>query len=125
MNMSGPALKPAWKMFKKDLADDNERQAARLVVLHDDLELPFGRIVLRTSYSARGHNGLKSVRESLGSEPFMKIRIGIGRCESRESVDVARYVMRQMKPTELELLRGKVGEVLVALNEVRHMSLEV
>lgn len=119
MNISGRTVKAAWQAFLKNLATDPERRAARLVILHDELESPLGRIKFKQEGSVRGHNGLKSIRESLGSQPFMRVAIGIGRCESREPNEVARYVMRRMRPAELQLLYSKAGEVLALLNEIR------
>lgn len=121
MNATGPTLKMAWMAFQRSLPTNAERSAARLVVLHDELENPIGRIKVRQGGSERGHNGLKSIREHIGGD-FTRVGICIGRCESREPNDVARYVMRRMKEPEVEMFHDKAGEVLAVLNEIRNNS---
>lgn len=65
-------------------------EAENILVIHDELELPFGSIKLRTGGSARGHNGLKSIIAHCG-DSFKRIRFGIARPEQKE--DVATYVL--------------------------------
>ena len=108
MNVSGKAVATAWKGFLRDLSPD-ERDTAKLVVLHDELESPLGRIKVKVGGSARGHNGIKSCIGSLGGMQFTRIGVGIGRPESRESKDVANYVLRKM--TSLEVVKIKDGAV--------------
>lgn len=72
-----------------------------IVVVHDELELPLGKIVLRVGGSHRGHNGLRSLIEHCGPD-FTRLRFGIGRPENRE--DVPDYVLQpfeDMQPVEL------------------------
>lgn len=51
----------------------------QILVIHDDLELPFGTVRLQAGGGLAGHNGLKSIKEQLGSDQFLRLRIGIGR----------------------------------------------
>lgn len=60
-------------------------KAEEILVVHDELEIPFGKIMLKQSGSARGHNGLKSIIAVCG-EHFYRLRFGIGRPENREEV---------------------------------------
>ena len=73
-----------------------------LVVINDDLDLPFGRIRIRPSGSAAGHRGLLSIMENLGDVPFQRVRVGIGRppegCEAEE------YVLGAFDASEAERL---------------------
>ncbi|MEC1474921.1 aminoacyl-tRNA hydrolase [Bacillus haynesii] len=71
MNLSGECLRP--------LLDYYEIPVDNLKVIYDDLDLPTGRIRLRTKGSAGGHNGIKSMIQHLGTTEFNRIRIGIGR----------------------------------------------
>ncbi len=64
----------------------------QLVVVHDDLDLEFGRVRLKVGGGDGGHNGLKSIRKSLGSGDFPRVRVGIGRPPGRQ--DPADYVLR-------------------------------
>lgn len=71
MNLSGEAV--ACLLAKKEIADVSQS----LIVISDDLALPFGTIRLRERGSAGGHNGLKSIIASIGTNEFMRLRIGI------------------------------------------------
>ncbi|KAI9877792.1 MAG: aminoacyl-tRNA hydrolase, partial [Pleopsidium flavum] len=105
---------------------------ARLIVVHDELEESLGRVqVRRGGASARGHRGVRSCVESLrgggvvqqggaegqnkikggGEGGFIRIGIGIGRCQSREPEDVARFVLRGMEGWERERVEKAAKEV--------------
>jgi len=112
MNVSGPAVAAAWKTFLKDLPSE-DRTNAKLVIVHDELESPLGRIKVKHGGSAKGHNGLKSVTNSLGGMKYARIGVGIGRPESRESRDVASYVLRKMTQVEMK----KVSDGVTAVKE--------
>lgn len=118
MNVSGPAVATAWKAFLRDLPSE-QRSDAKLVVVHDQLELPFGKISVKHGGSAKGHNGLKSCIQSLGGMAFSRIEVGIGRPESRANGDVAAYVMKKMGPVEMQKIENDIDEVMEALNEMR------
>ena len=118
MNVSGPAVATAWKAFLRDLPSE-ERSDSKLVVVHDELESPMGKIKVKIGGSAKGHNGLKSCLSSLGGMAFTRIGVGIGRPESRESTDVAAYVMKKMGPMEMQKIEDGLDEVLDALIEIR------
>ena len=117
MNVSGPPLRLAWRMFLRQLASDQERQSAKLVVLHDELESPLGRVKVKqgTDLSAKGHNGLKSVAAEKDLARCVRIGVGIGRCESREPEAVARYVLRRMTERERDAVENAAPEVIGAL----------
>ncbi len=70
----------------------------RLVVVHDELDLPFGAIRLKLGGGDNGHNGLKSLRRSLGSGDFHRVRLGIGRPPGRQ--DPADWVLRDWSAAE-------------------------
>ncbi|EPS39033.1 hypothetical protein H072_7193 [Dactylellina haptotyla CBS 200.50] len=90
MNVSGPAVSKAWKSFKSSNSNPV------LVILHDELEKPVGKVKYKKDGSAGGHNGLSSIRSSLPGETLHKIGLGIGRPESREKNAVAEYVLKRM-----------------------------
>ena len=91
MNQSGAALKSAIRQTDADPASD-------LLVIADDVDLPLGRIRLRRSGSAGGHNGLRSLIEALGTDEFNRLRVGISR--SGETVD---HVLATFRVGEREL----------------------
>ena len=70
----------------------------RIVVVHDELDLPFGAIRIKLGGGDNGHNGLKSLRRSLGSGEFHRVRLGIGRPPGRQ--DPADWVLRDWSSTE-------------------------
>jgi PTH1 family peptidyl-tRNA hydrolase len=117
MNISGTAVANAWKTFVSQSRGEAE---PRLVVLHDELEAPLGSIKVRPgSASAKGHNGLKSIREKIPGVEYVRIGIGIGRPESREPGVVAGYVLRKMTGSERGKIEGCVGGVV---GELRRLS---
>lgn len=87
------------------------------MLLHDELESPLGRVKIKkgSGLSAKGHNGLKSVTAERDLAGCVRIGVGIGRCESREPEEVARYVLRRMTEGEKDAVEDAAGEVMGAL----------
>jgi PTH1 family peptidyl-tRNA hydrolase len=85
MNDAGQAVGPARGALKVPLD--------RLLVLHDEIDLPFGDIRVRLGGGLAGHNGLKSLRQALGSSDFARVRIGVGRPSTTDPERVAAYVL--------------------------------
>lgn len=86
-------------------------KAENILVVHDELEQPFGTIKIRVGGSARGHNGLKSIISACGDQ-FARLRFGIGRPTFKE--DVPNYVLEKFKenPEDLENLIAKAVALL-------------
>ena len=103
MNLSGPPV-AAW-LEKLGLS------AARLVVIHDDLDLPLGRLRVSARAGPGGHRGVTSIQTVLGSQAFPRVRVGIGR--PREGQEAADRVLEAFAPAELPV----VGAVLEAAAE--------
>ena len=76
MNESGRSVGPARGSFKLELD--------RLVVIHDEIDLPFGEVRVRLGGGLAGHNGLKSLRRDLGGPDFHRVRVGVGRPDSTD-----------------------------------------
>lgn len=70
----------------------------RLIVVHDELDIPFGAIRAKLGGGDNGHNGLRSLRRSLGTGDFYRIRVGIGRPPGRQ--DPADFVLKAFGPSE-------------------------
>ena len=85
MNDAGRAASPARGALKLDLD--------RVVAVHDEIDLPFGRIESRQGGGLAGHNGLKSLRRELGGDAFRRIRVGVGRPDSTDPDIVSRHVL--------------------------------
>jgi PTH1 family peptidyl-tRNA hydrolase len=90
MNLSGHAVLGLLQFFKIEPID--------LLVVVDDVNLELGRLRARSTGSAGGHNGLKSIIETLGSEEFARLRIGVGRGDARR--DLADHVTAKFDPEE-------------------------
>ncbi len=87
---------------------------SELLVVTDDVWLPFGRLRLRTGGSDGGHNGLKSVAEALGTQGYPRLRIGVGPVPEHE--DWADYVLRPFSPDSSEQVQGILDEVVGGIN---------
>jgi PTH1 family peptidyl-tRNA hydrolase len=85
MNDAGRSVGPARGALKVPLE--------RLLVLHDEIDLPFGAVRVRLGGGLAGHNGLKSLRQALGSADFARVRIGVGRPPTTDPERVAAYVL--------------------------------
>ncbi|MBI9030796.1 aminoacyl-tRNA hydrolase [bacterium] len=90
MNLSGIAIQSAMTKFSN--IDD-------ILVIVDDLDLPFGKIRIRGKGGTGGHNGLKSITATLNSDEYGRIRIGIGRPDSK---DVRDFVLDKFNKQEME-----------------------
>jgi peptidyl-tRNA hydrolase, PTH1 family len=85
MNESGSSAGPARGALGVDLD--------HVVVVHDEIDLPFGKVEVRTGGGLAGHNGLKSLKQGLGSGDFTRVRVGVGRPDSTDPEVVSRYVL--------------------------------
>ena len=99
MNESGAAVRPLMRRF--GIGDPSH-----LVVVHDELDLPPGRIRVKLGGGLAGHKGLQSIRDHLHTPEFVRVRIGIGKPPGRQSG--ADYVLRRPGKAERELLEGAV-----------------
>lgn len=117
MNVSGPGVRKVWDKWLREWEARQTR--GKLIVVHDELESEFGAVSMREgSSSARGHNGVRSVQAAMGKTPFVRICIGIGRPESREKEDVARYVLRNMTQRELKRLDRTAHDAIRIIRDV-------
>jgi peptidyl-tRNA hydrolase, PTH1 family len=85
MNDSGKSVGPARGALGVDLD--------RVVVVHDEIDLPFGRVEARLGGGLAGHNGLKAVKAGLGSPDFRRIRVGVGRPDTTDPDIVSAHVL--------------------------------
>jgi PTH1 family peptidyl-tRNA hydrolase len=105
MNDSGSSVGPARGSLKVPLE--------RLVVLHDEIDLPFGEVRTKLGGGVAGHNGLKSLEQGLGGREFWRLRAGVGRPESSDPETVSRYVLSPFResPDEVrELIERSAAE---------------
>ncbi len=88
----------------------------RLVVVHDELDIPFGQVRLKASGGEGGHNGLRSISGSIGTREYVRVRVGIGRPPGR--MDPADYVLRNFSSTERKELDFLIGDAADAVEFV-------
>ena len=94
MNKSGAAIPPLFERFESGSSD--------VIVIYDDVALPLGKIRVRQKGSAGGHNGIKSLISTFGSDEFRRIRVGIQ--PEREIGDVREFVLSQVAKADQKLL---------------------
>jgi peptidyl-tRNA hydrolase, PTH1 family len=111
MNESGNAAGPARGALGIDLD--------HVVAIHDEIDLPFGRVEVRTGGGLAGHNGLKSLKQGLGSGDFTRVRVGVGRPDNTDPEVVSRYVLGRFSEDEKEV-RALVERAADELD--RHLS---
>ncbi|HEX9967244.1 MAG TPA: aminoacyl-tRNA hydrolase [Solirubrobacterales bacterium] len=95
MNASGDSVGPARGSLKAPLD--------RVVVLHDEIDLPFGEVQARLGGGLAGHNGLKSLERGLGSRDFWRVRAGVGRPDSTDPEIVSAYVLGRFREPREEV----------------------
>jgi peptidyl-tRNA hydrolase, PTH1 family len=115
MNASGDSAGPARGSLKVPLE--------RVVVLHDEIDLPFGEIQVRLGGGLAGHNGLKSLKRGFGESEFWRVRVGVGRPDATDPEVVASYVLgRFREPREevaalVERAAGETERLVEKLDE--------
>jgi peptidyl-tRNA hydrolase, PTH1 family len=114
MNDSGGPVSALRDFFKTPLD--------RIVVVHDELDLPYGGLRLKLGGGDNGHNGLRSVRRSLGSGDFNRVRFGIGRPPG--SMDAASFVLRDFGTVERKELELNVEHAADAVEALLAEGLE-
>ena len=110
MNRSGQSVQSLMQYYKLDIND--------LLIIQDDIDLPFGKIKLKFGGSHGGHNGIRDIISKCGTEKFWRLKLGIGRPAHPEH-DIADYVLNTFSATELKRwedhekeVRERVGEYL-------------
>ncbi len=95
MNDAGTSVSPARGALKVELD--------HVLVLHDEIDLPFGEIRVRLGGGLAGHNGLKSLKQELGSADFARVRVGVGRPPTTDPDRVAAYVLGRFREPREEV----------------------
>jgi PTH1 family peptidyl-tRNA hydrolase len=113
MNLSGSAV--------SEVLRRREFLLSNLIVIHDDLDLPLGRIRIKKGGSSGGHRGVQSIIDSLGSQEFIRVRLGIDR-----PVDISptEYVLQEFSPEEEPLVESVIKEASQAILTIISDGLE-
>jgi PTH1 family peptidyl-tRNA hydrolase len=105
MNVSGKSISAAQRFFKVDLG--------ALLVAHDDVDLEPGRLQARAGGGLAGHNGLRSIAGALGTQDFLRLRIGVGRPGRGDRRPVADYVLSGFEPElDVESLISRAADAV-------------
>lgn len=108
MNESGQSVQPAVRFFKVP--------ADALLVVHDEVDLDYGRLQARLGGGLAGHNGLRSIASQLGTQEFLRLRVGVGRPGRDDPRDVADYVLSPFAPEDdVEVLVGRAADAVESL----------
>lgn len=93
MNLSGESIVPLMKYY--------EIQQKDLLVVHDEIDQPFGRMKFQIRRGAGGHNGIKSIHHHLGNDDYARLRVGVGR-PSNDKMEVADWVLQNFSSEEMK-----------------------
>jgi PTH1 family peptidyl-tRNA hydrolase len=115
MNLSGPPIKTLLRQLNLEID--------RLVVVHDDLDLEPGRLRIKQNGGHGGHNGIRSILESLGTGQFVRVKIGIGR--PPPGLDSAEYVLEPVTRAELDVIEPCLDRAVDALEVLIHRGTAV
>jgi PTH1 family peptidyl-tRNA hydrolase len=110
MNRSGDSVQPCAAFLKVE--------PGAIVVVHDELDLPFGDVRLKVGGGHAGHNGLRSIMSRLGSPDFVRVRVGIGRPPAGFPGPVADFVLSPFNPSERAELPDVVARAVTAIRDV-------
>jgi len=108
MNTSGGPTAALLKFY--------DLQSEQLIVIHDELDIDFGQLKIKFSGGHAGHNGLRSIHESLGSPDYWRLRIGIGHPGIKS--EVANWVLKKPAPLDFSLIETSIQRSLSALGFV-------
>src|ERR671924_366826 len=108
MNETGRSIAAAARFFKVEPGD--------LVVVHDDVDLEEGRLQARRGGGLAGHNGLRSIAQALGTQQFLRLRIGVGRPQRGDPRPVADYVLSDFEPdVDVDALVSRAADAVEAV----------
>lgn len=108
MNNSGVSIHSIKEYYKLNLED--------IIVIHDDLDLPFGSVKFKIGGGHGGHNGLRSIDSHVGNM-YVRVRIGIGKPANKN--DVANYVLSDFSKEELNKLEGIIAHTIKAIESLK------
>jgi PTH1 family peptidyl-tRNA hydrolase len=113
MNVSGGPVSALMRFYKLE--------AANLIVLHDELDIPFDSIKLKIGGGHGGHNGVRDIAAAIGSSEFVRVRIGIGRPPGRQPA--ADFVLKDFSTDEKKALPNLISDAADAVEQVARESL--
>lgn len=113
MNNSGMAVQAIKEYYKLGIED--------IIVIHDDIDLPFGTVKFKIGGGHGGHNGLRSIDAHIGKE-YIRVRIGVGK--PQDKADVANYVLNNFSKEELNKLQDIIPHIINAIKALKSEDIE-
>lgn len=114
MNLSGTSVRKFFEYYRMDIGD--------VIVVHDDLDLPFGTIRVKTGGGHGGHKGLISLIDHLGMADFSRVRLGIGKPVHKGMVDS--YVLSPFSPDEMMVVPRLISVAVTTLTDMLSLGTE-
>lgn len=108
MNKSGEAVKETTNFFKIPVEN--------VIVVHDEMDLPLGKVKVKQGGGTAGHNGLRSIEQNLGSGNFKRVRIGVGKPQNKSSR--TGYLLSDFSPQEYDIINESVDTAAKAVIEI-------
>ncbi len=115
MNKSGNSVKSLIK---------SKKAAENLIVIHDDLDIPLGKIKISFGKNSGGHRGVESIMRAIKTKDFIRIRVGIspatpkGKIKKPEGKKVIDHILENFKPKELEIIKKNSKKIIPALETI-------
>lgn len=122
VNKSGMAVKLAVSYWRIAISD--------LIIIHDELDLPLGKIKVRMGGAAAGHHGVESIIEALGTDKFIRVRLGIGNLRTKsgehkgQTVSAEKFVLEPFMRSEKSQLKHMIKQSLKALKILLEKGLD-
>jgi PTH1 family peptidyl-tRNA hydrolase len=113
MNNSGMAVQAIKEYYKLEMED--------IIVIHDDIDLPFGTVKFKIGGGHGGHNGLRSIDAHIGKE-YIRVRIGVGK--PQDKADVANYVLNNFSKEEINKLADIITHTTNAIKALKSEDIE-
>lgn len=112
MNLSGRAVTQLLRFFKSDIQSE-------LIVFHDDIDVPFGKVKAKIGGGHGGNNGIRSIIDETGVKDFTRVKLGVGRPQRQEDGDVSNWVLSPFTDDELAILqKDMLQDVMVRLESI-------
>jgi len=114
MNRSGESVEKIIHFYKQP--------ANKIIVIHDDLDLPIGKYKISEGSSSAGHNGVQNIIDCLGTNDFFRIRIGIEIPDGRQSrrIPGQKFVLQNFSPQEFEFLNSVFKDIIAELENLKN-----
>ncbi len=109
MNLSGESVRSLVDFYKVD-------ETSEVLIVYDDVSLDVGQMRIRVKGSAGGHNGIKSIISHLGTQEFLRIKVGVG--EKPKGYDLADYVLGHFSQGERKMMSDGYKRVAIAIEDI-------